>query len=295
MNILVTGANGFTGQHLSVFLAEQGFSVHAVSRGLSRLQPHSNIQYYECELTNVSSVLKVVEAIQPDWIIHVAAMSKPDECDVNREECLKQNVDATIHLGAAAQKVNARFVYFSTDFIFGENGPHKEEDIPNPLNFYGESKWKAEQLVSSQITNPVIVRPVFMYGPQHKNGRASFIQWVEKQLSQGKPIKVVNDQYRTPTYIKDICLGVQSIMVQNQTGIFHLAGPQIITPYDMAIEVAKVLSLDQSLITPVDSNTFPEPVIRAKRSGLQIDKARKVLNYKPHSFSEGVHLSFAAK
>lgn len=292
---MVTGANGFTGQHLSVFLAEQGFSVHAVSRGLSRLQPHSNIQYYECELTNVSSVLKVVEAIQPDWIIHVAAMSKPDECDVNREECLKQNVDATIHLGAAAQKVNARFVYFSTDFIFGENGPHKEEDIPNPLNFYGESKWKAEQLVSSQITNPVIVRPVFMYGPQHKNGRASFIQWVEKQLSQGKPIKVVNDQYRTPTYIKDICLGVQSIMVQNQTGIFHLAGPQIITPYDMAIEVAKVLSLDQSLITPVDSNTFPEPVIRAKRSGLQIDKARKVLNYKPHSFSEGVHLSFAAK
>lgn len=295
MNILVTGANGFTGQHLSVFLAEQGFSVHAVSRGPSRLQPHSNIQYYECELTNVSSVLKVVEVIQPDWIIHVAAMSKPDECDVNREKCLKQNVDATIHLGAAAQKVNARFVYFSTDFIFGENGPHKEEDIPNPLNFYGESKWKAEQWVSSQITNPVIVRPVFMYGPQHKNGRASFIQWVEKQLSQGKPIKVVNDQYRTPTYIKDICLGVQSIMVQNQTGIFHLAGPQIITPYDMAIEVAKVLSLNQSLITPVDSNTFPEPVIRAKRSGLQIDKARKVLNYKPHSFSEGVHLSFAAK
>lgn len=295
MNILVTGANGFTGQHLSVFLAEKGFSVHAVSRGPSRLQPHSNIQYYECELTNVSSVLKVVEVIQPDWIIHVAAMSKPDECDVNRKKCLKQNVDATIHLGAAAQKVNARFVYFSTDFIFGENGPHKEDDIPNPLNFYGESKWMAEQWVQQNMPNSVIVRPVFMYGPQHHNGRPSFIQWVQNQLEQEKPIKVVNDQYRTPTYIMDICSGVQTIIVQNQFGIFHLAGPEIITPYEMAVQVAEVLSLDKSLITPVDSSTFPEPVIRAKRSGLQIAKAQAVLQYKPHSFSEGVRLSFAAQ
>lgn len=295
MNILVTGANGFTGQHLSVFLADKGFTVHAVARGPSRLQTNLNIHYHECELTNVSSVLKIVDTIQPDWIIHVAAMSKPDECDVNREECLKQNVDATMHLGAAAKKVNARFIYFSTDFIFGENGPHKEDDTPNPLNFYGASKWKAEQWVSQNITEPVIVRPVFMYGPQHKNGRASFIQWVELQLKQAKTIKVVNDQYRTPTYIMDICQGVQSIMVQNQSGIFHLAGPEIITPYEMAIEVAKVLSLDQSLIIPVDSNSFPEPVIRAKRSGLQIDKAREVLNYKPHSFSEGVHLSFSVQ
>lgn len=289
---MVTGANGFTGQHLCVFLANQGFSVHAVSRGPSRLASHTGIIYHECELTNVSSVLKVVDTIQPRWIIHVAAMSKPDECDINREECLKQNVDATIHLGSAAQKVNARFIYFSTDFIFGENGPHKEEDRPNPLNFYGESKWKAEQWVRKQITDAVIVRPVLMYGPQHQNGRASFIQWVEQQLRQCKSIKVVNDQYRTPTYIIDICIGVQTIITENQSGIFHLAGPEIITPYNMAIEVAKVLSLDHSLIIPVDSSTFPEPVVRAKRSGLQIEKARNILNYKPRSFSEGVHLSF---
>lgn len=293
MKIIVTGANGFTGQHLAVFLADKGFSVYAVSRGPSRMVQHSGINYHACELTNVSSVMGVIDAVQPDWIIHVAAMSKPDECDIKREECLKHNVEATIQLGEASKKVNARFIYFSTDFIFGENGPHSEEDHPDPLNFYGVSKWKAEQWVREHITDAVIVRPVFMYGPQHINGRPSFIQWVQQQLLQGKPIKVVNDQYRTPTYIMDICVGIQAIIEQNQTGVFHLAGPEIITPYEMALQVAKVLFLDQTLITPVDSSTFPEPVVRAKRSGLQIEKARKVLNYKPRSFSEGVHLSFA--
>lgn len=292
---MVTGANGFTGQHLSVFLADQGFSVYAVSRGPSRIIQHSGIQYYPCELTNVSSVMQVVEIIEPDWIIHVAAMSKPDECDIKREDCLKNNVEATIHLGEAALKVNARFIYFSTDFIFGENGPHKENDIPQPLNFYGESKLQAEQWVQQNILHPIIVRPVFMYGPQHPNGRPSFIQWVQQQLQQGKPIKVVNDQYRTPTYIMDICMGIQTIIIENQLGVFHLAGPEIITPYQMAVQVAEVLSLDTSLITPVDSSTFPEPVIRAKRSGLQIHKAQTVLHYKPHSFSEGVRLSFTTQ
>lgn len=292
---MITGANGFTGQHLAVFLADQGFPIFAVSRGSTRMIAHSGINYHTCELTNVSSVTQLVEAIQPDWIIHVAAMSKPDECDCKREECIANNVEATIHLGEAALKVNARFVYFSTDFIFGENGPHQEDDTPDPLNFYGVSKWQAEQWVRKHIPSAVIVRPVFMYGPQHLNGRPSFIQWVEQQLQQGKTIKVVNDQFRTPTYVMDICVGVQTIITENHAGIFHLAGPEIITPYEMAVQVAKVLSLDEKLIIPVDSSTFPEPVIRAKRSGLQIEKAKSVLNYKPRSFSEGVRLSFVAQ
>ena len=75
MKIMITGANGFTGQHLAVFLADQGFPVVAVSRGSSRMIAHSGINYHTCELTNVSSVAQLVEAIQPDWIIHVAAMS----------------------------------------------------------------------------------------------------------------------------------------------------------------------------------------------------------------------------
>lgn len=289
---MVTGANGFTGQHLTLFLASKGFQVIAVSRGNAQFTLPEQVQYFNCELTNVSSVQDVVAASQPDWIIHVAAMSKPDECMLQPEKCLMHNVEATMHLGKIANQVGARFMYFSTDFIFGENGPHQETDATGPLNFYGESKLKAEQWVQQSVPKHVIVRPVFIYGPQLAGMRGSFVQWVEQKLTLNQPIKVVNDQQRTPTYVKDICWGVQQIIEQEHEGVFHLAGPDIITPYEMAVEVAHALALNVDLIEAVDSSTFPEPVKRAKQSGLCIDKAREVLQYKPHSFKEGVRKCF---
>lgn len=294
MKIVVTGANGFTGQHVAQYLASKGFQVFALSRGEARLAEHNLIHYHDCELTNVSSVDSIIMQIEPDWIIHIAAMSKPDECNNDRENCLLHNVQATIHLGEAAIKHHSQFIYFSTDFIFGENGPHGEDDITGPLNFYGESKLQAENWVKQHIPNAVIVRPVFIYGPELPGSRPSFIQWVQKQLIQEKSIKVVNDQKRTPTYVFDICQGLETIIVENHSGVFHLAGAEIITPYEMALEVANCLSLNAGLIEAVDSTTFPEPVKRAKQSGLKIDRARSILNYKPHSFVEGVRKSFLA-
>lgn len=292
MKIVITGANGFTGQHMALYLADKGFQVHAISRGESRLPTHSYIQYHSCELTSVSSIESIVSQIHPNWIIHIAAMSKPDECHANQENCLLHNVQATKFLGEAAVKYASRFIYFSTDFIFGENGPHSEEDLFGPLNFYGESKLKAENWVRQFIPHYVIIRPVFIYGSQLEGMRPSFIQWVQQQLVNGKSIKVVNDQKRTPTYVLDICAGVETIIQQELEGVFHLAGAEIITPYKMALEVAHCLSLDSNLIEAVDSNSFPEPVKRAKLSGLKIEKAVAILNYKPHSFVEGVRKSF---
>ncbi len=294
MKIVVTGANGFTGQHAVQYLANKGFEVFALSRGKARLTHHPSIIYHTCELTNVSSVDEVINQIKPDWIIHIAAMSKPDECNNDRENCLLHNVQATIYLGEAANRHQSKFIYFSTDFIFGENGPHGEDDITGPLNFYGESKLQAENWVKQYVPKAVIVRPVFIYGPELPGSRPSFIQWVQKQLIQEKAIKVVNDQKRTPTYVFDICQGIETIILGNHDGIFHLAGSEIITPYEMAVEVANCLSLNVNLIEAVDSTTFPEPVKRAKQSGLKIDRAQAILNYKPHSFAEGVRKSFLA-
>ena len=127
MKIVVTGANGFTGQHTVQYLASKGFEVFALSRGKARLAHHPSIQYHACELTNVSSVDELINQIKPDWIIHIAAMSKPDECNNERENCLLHNVQATIYLGEAANRHQSKFIYFSTDFIFGENGPHGED------------------------------------------------------------------------------------------------------------------------------------------------------------------------
>ena len=286
MKVLVTGANGFTGQHLVKTLVDKGFEVIATSRNESKLPSYSNLTYYNIDLTDVRNVENLFDLTKPDAVIHTAAMSKPDECAANPNLCTSNNIQATRHLLDAATKVGTQhFVYLSTDFIFGEGGPHAEEDAPVPLNLYGASKLEAEALVNAATLKTTIIRPVFMYGPVWENLRPSFIQWVAGKLQNGEPIKVVTDQARTPTYIGDLCWGIRKIINDKVPGVFHLAGKDIVSPYDMAVAVAKHLNLPLGLIEPVTASTFPEPVKRAQRSGLKIDKAVTKLGYAPHSFA----------
>lgn len=292
MKILITGANGFLAQHLSIYLADKGFHVIALSRGDCKIPPNDLIFYYNIELTNVSLVEDFVKYHQPNVIIHAAAMSKPDECNNNKEACILQNVTVTEQLAKIANDIQSHFIYISTDFIFGENGPHSEDDEPDPLNFYGSSKLLAENSLKQLLINYTIVRPVFIYGATWNGIRAGFIQWVQQNLEAGKEIKVVSDQLRTPTFVMDICCGIHQIVVLKKYGIYHLAGKDICSPYDMALSVAKVLKLNNELIVEVNGDTFPEPVRRAKKSGLKIEKAITELNYQPHSFEEGVRKSF---
>lgn len=292
MKILVTGANGFLGQHLTLFLVNKGYEVIACSRGACRISGPSLFQYYPVELTKENEVSALISLVQPQLIIHTAAMSKPDECENDKATCLLHNVESTKFLLQACKALQARFIYVSTDFIFGENGPHGEDETPAPLNFYGESKLLAEQLVINSGLKYEIVRPVFIYGPVLEGMRPSFLHWVKHNLEQQKPIKVVSDQQRTPTFVTDICKGIEAIIDQKQEGAFHLAGKDILSPYEMAVAVAGFLGLDAALIVNVTSDTFIETVQRAKRSGLKINKARAVLGYEPVSFEEGVQLTF---
>ncbi|HEX3025312.1 MAG TPA: SDR family oxidoreductase [Chitinophagaceae bacterium] len=293
--IFITGANGFLGQHLIQYFASKNFNVIASGRGVCRIAAKEKFTYAELDLTNKNAVKECLQTHQPSVIIHTAAMSKPDECNNNKEACLLHNIEATKNLTDAAESFSPHFIYISTDFVFGENGPHDEENKPAPLNFYGETKLMAETLVKQTGLLNCIVRIVFIYGVAWEGMRPSFLHWVKNNLEQNKKIKVVSDQLRTPTYVIDICNGIEKIIEQKANGIFHLAGKDILSPYQMAITVADVLRLDKSLIENVTSATFPEPVLRAKKSGLTIAKAASILGYSPVSFEEGVKLTFEQK
>lgn len=290
--ILITGANGFLGQHLTLFLAEEKFKVIASGRGICRIPRNLDFEFETIDLTDEAAVQKMVADVKPEIIIHNAAMSKPDECENDKPACILNNVTATEYLVNAANRIGAKIIYISTDFIFGEDGPHEVDAVPAPLNFYGESKLMAEKLVQTVANDFAIVRPVFIYGPAWQGMRPSFLHWVKNNVEAGKTIKVVNDQLRTPTYVTDICKGLKTIILNDINGIYHLAGKDILSPYEMAIAVADVLSLDKSLIISVNADTFPEPVARAKKSGLKIDKSIQDINYQPVSFKEGVLLTF---
>ncbi len=292
MKVLITGANGFLGQHLTKYLTEQNFAIIALGRGKCKILEEKIFTYYSIDLTDKQGVDEITTTVRPDIIIHTAAMSKPDECENNKDACILNNITVTGYLVEAANSAKAKIIYVSTDFVFGEDGPHSEDTIPDPLNFYGASKLQAEKLVKTNAHDYAIMRPVFIYGKVWEGLRPSFLHWVKNNLELGKPIKVVNDQFRTPTYVIDLCKGLEAMITKNVHGDFHLAGKDILTPYQMALSVADVLQLDRTLIEPVTSDTFPEPVKRSKKSGLKIDKAVEQLNYNPVDFEKGVKLTF---
>ena len=296
MKILITGANGFLGQHLSVYLKQKGFDVIAISRGECRIPSNFNIPYYPAELTQRSDVEQLVWETQPDMIIHSAAISKPDECETDREKCILHNVSATQFLLTAFEKhanTNSHFIFTSTDFVFGEGGPHSEEDVPEPINFYGESKLMAEKLFAETSVVFTIVRPVFMYGPVWSGLRSSYLQQVKNALQQNQPIKAVSDQLRTPTYVYDVCRGIEQMIVHKKGGVYHLAGKNILSPYQMALSIADYFHLDGALIEEVTLNSFFEAARRPLRSGLKIAKAQEHLGYDPVTFEEGIKLTFS--
>jgi dTDP-4-dehydrorhamnose reductase len=291
MKVMITGANGFLGQHLCRFLKNR-YQVFALGKGEKRL-PFANVQYFSADITD-ERLLELAAAVNPDVIIHTAAMSKPDECEKNKPLCDEVNVRGTEMIVTAAKHLARppHLIYTSSDFVLGEGGPHDETAVPSPLNYYGESKLRAEKIVMDSHLPNTVVRPVFMYGEAWDGVRQTFLHGVKQNLEAGRSIKLVNDQRRTPTYIVDICRGIEAIIEKKAGGVYHLAGEERMTPYEMGVRLAAHLRLDASLIAPVTGDTFKEPVRRAKEGGLTIGKAKKELDYKPVVFAEGLRLSF---
>ena len=290
--VLVTGANGLLGQKL-IGLLRNDISVELIGtgKGASRL-PESwagSYTWMELDITDREEVLEVFAATKPDSVIHTAAMTQVDDCEKDREGCRILNVDAVKYVIEACEKQDSHLIHLSTDFIFdGEDGPYTEEAVPNPVNYYGETKLEAENLLLASNIRWAIVRTVLVYGIAQDMSRSNIILWVKKSLEQGKTILVVNDQWRTPTLAEDLAEGCILIMKKGATGIFNISGADFLTPYDMAIQTADYFGLDKSLITESDSKLFTQPAKRPARTGFNIDKAKKELGYSPKSFLAGI-------
>ncbi len=293
MKILITGANGLLGQKLVELLRQQpGVAVVATSRGSNKLATlYSDVPFVALDVTDEAQVQAVVAREQPTHLIHTAAMTNVDECELNHKPCWTQNVTAVEHLVAACEAHNVHLVHLSTDFIFsGEEGPLTEEAVPAPVNFYGESKLAAERAVQACRAPWAIVRTVLVYGIAHEYGRSNIVLWVRDSLRAGKQIKVVDDQFRTPTLAEDLAQGCWLVARHGATGIYNISSDELLTPYQMAQRVANYFQLDQALIVKADGSTFSQPAKRPLRTGFVISKARQELGYHPHSFEEGIAL-----
>lgn len=297
MKVLVTGANGLLGQHLVKQLSDKKYHVIATSIGPSRL-PFSDNEYYnyhELDITDGTLVNRLLLQWRPEVIIHAAAMTQVDRCEEDKITCWNINVTATRFLVDTAREIGARFIFVSTDFVFdGLQGPYSESSEPNPVNYYGSSKWGAEKTVEESGLHWAIVRTVLVTGNPLSGTRQNIITWVKEKLEKGEKIRVVDDQLRTPTFVEDLAAGILLVLEKNARGIYHISGKDALTPYNIAVETARLLKLDERLIERSDSASLGQPALRPARTGFIISKAETELGYQPHSFRESLEKMFAA-
>ncbi len=294
MKILVTGANGFLGYYLTESLLRKSYQVIATGKGPSRLpfETLENFTYAEMDFTDPFQVHDIFERHRPGIVIHAGAISKVDECEMNQWEAYRVNTESTVTLLFNAEESKSFFFFISTDFVFdGERGMYKEDDQPNPVNFYGKTKLEAENAVKEYAHDWAIVRTVLVYGKPQLN-RSNILTVVKEKLEKGERYNVVDDQVRTPTYVGDLVDGIITILERKAKGIYHLSGPDIWTPYQMAIRTAEYLDLDSSLINRVTAAGFTQPGKRPPKTGFNIDKAKRLLGYNPIPFEEGLRKTF---
>ncbi|UHG94866.1 SDR family oxidoreductase [Spirosoma oryzicola] len=288
--ILITGANGFLGQKLvELLIKKTDLFIIATGIGVNRISFSGEYIYQSMDITNRQVVLETIRHLRPDIVIHGAAMTDADRCEVEKTRCWKHNVHAVEYIVEACDTINAFLLYISTDFIFdGLTGPYDENSQPNPINFYGESKQAGELVVRKSNLRWSIVRTMLLYGTPHYDGRSNIVTWIKQTLEEGKKIKVVDDQWRTPTLIDDLAVGCYMIIDKVVTGIFNISGYEIFTPYDLATRIARYFGLDKSLITRVDTTKLIQVARRPQSTILLIDKARNELQYNPKTFDEGL-------
>ena len=284
LKFLVTGSAGLVGQQVVKDLSKsnQVFSCYNESK------PEYG-DSVKMDLKNYEMISSVLTEIKPDVVIHLGAMTGVDICEKEKTSASEINTKATEIIAKECSKLNSFLVYVSTDYVFDGNfGMYKEDDVANPLGFYGKSKLEGEKMIQTFSSDWCIARTSTPFGlhPTKK----SFPVWVIENLKKQKQIDVLSDQFTSPTYVPNLSKMLIEISERHLDGIFHVAGATKISRYEMARMVSDKLNLDEKLLRDVSINELKLEAPRPKDSSLNISKADIILNEKPQKINQSLDL-----
>ncbi len=290
--ILITGANGLLGQKIVKRCLKHNIPFLASSLGVNRNSNCPNEHYQSIDICSEKDLIFLFSTHSFSAIIHTAALTNVDYCELHPDECHQVNVMATEQLFTYSQKQNCHFQLLSTDFVFdGEKGNYIETDNVHPLSIYAESKVNAEKiLLNSTYKNWSIARTIIVYGTAQELSRSNLILWAIQALPKNDSMRLVNDQFRAPTWADDLAYGCLEIILRNKAGIYHLSGPVVRSVDQIVRVVASELSIDSPIIEIISSVLLNQPAKRPPKTGFNLSKATLDLDYNPKDIREAVKL-----
>lgn len=268
--VLVTGANGQLGLAVNQVIQERkDLNITIINTSRGEATAYCPIIL---DITNPVAVMNLVQSIKPDIIINCAAFTAVDLCETEKERAYRINAIGAKNLAIAANDFDAKFVHVSTDYVFnGENNrPYTEEDTPIPNSIYGATKLDGEKLVKEHCVKYFIVRTAWLYG-----AGKNFIKTMIRLMEENKEIKVVNDQYGSPTSAMELAKAIVSLMETEEYGIYHAACDGGTSWYEFAVEIFKQLGVDVK-VTPIETIEYPTAAKRPAYSILNNSKLKNL-------------------
>ncbi|MCW3106115.1 MAG: dTDP-4-dehydrorhamnose reductase [Segetibacter sp.] len=261
--VLVTGQNGQLGNELKV---------------LSKEYPQFDFVFtdvLELDIADAAKVNDFFQQYKPAICINAAAYTAVDKAETDKKLALKINADAVGNLAENCAKINARFIHVSTDYVFDGTAttPYTEDHPVSPVNFYGESKLKGEEVALEKLPSTVIIRTSWVYSFFGNN----FVKTMLRLMKERESISVINDQFGSPTYAADLAAAIMQIASQEKVagGIYHFSNEGIISWFDFAVAIRDVAGL-QCNVKPIDTSGYPTPAKRPAYSAMNKEKIKSL-------------------
>lgn len=273
--LLLTGASGFLGYHLLRLATD--WEVYGIYHAN---QFHFNrATSLKCDIANYIELGNYFEDIEPDAVIHTAAIADANFCQENKELSDLINVDAARNMAGICSDYRIPFAFTSTDLVFdGKKGMYREEDTRNPVSVYGEQKAKAEDEILKIYPDATVFRLPMMFGYADA-GTANYLQKFIGQMRKGETVNLFTDEYRSVCGAKSISKGILQLL-ERTSGIIHLAGGERLSRYDFGTMVIKAFAIKTGKINGCSQKEVKLSAPRPADVSLDISKAVK-LGYVP--------------
>jgi len=281
MKLLITGSSGMLGYALRDAFSKDA-SCNIVGMDLTPTKcgkkPSS---FVKCDVTNYDKLTAAVKKIKPDTIIHAAAFTDVDGCELDPDKAETANGLGTRHIAEIARECNATLVYISTDFVFDgrKRVPYAEDDTPNPINVYGRSKLDGERFIKEIMKEKsyFIIRTSWIFGPGGKN----FVDTIIKNAQNAKNLKVVSDQFGSPTYTLDLASAVKRLLEiaaqrRISRGVYHITNNDDCSWYKLAQKTLEYYRIYDVELIPIVSDELDRPAERPRMSVLDNNRYIKL-------------------
>jgi dTDP-4-dehydrorhamnose reductase len=272
MKVAIIGANGQLGTDLvEVFSKDPEFEVISLT-------------HKDLDVTVLDS-LEILKELKPDVIINTAAYVRVDDAELYPEKAFAVNAVGALNVARVANEIKAINVYISTDYVFdGEKGePYVEDDAPNPVNVYGASKYAGEIFTRNYSPKHYIIRVASLYGKAWASGKGgNFIEWVIEKAKRGEELRIVEDQFMSPTYTKDVAKTLKEFLkLRPEFGVYHMVNEGFCSWYEFTKAIFDVLYWNVE-IKPIKSNELNRLAKRPRFSALKNEKIERLgLKMKP--------------